>query len=434
MQDCNVVILAGGFGSRLKNEIGNEIPKPMVEINGKPLLEWQIIYCRENGFKNILILVHHLADKIKDYFGNGQNYGVNLEYSCEQSPRGTAGAIFDSLDKLAPVFLVIYGDTFFDINLRKFFLTKKSNYSVLTFCHPNSHPYDSDILKLNDKNFVIDVFRPLINGVDLYENCVNAALYVCDKNIFSDFVSPLDAMDISSQLFPILLEHNLKIRAYKSPEYIKDIGTPYRLQKTKNAIKNNVPSLLSDRGLRSCIFLDRDGVINKEVGHLSDINQFTLLPNVSKAIKKINESGYLAICVTNQPVIARGELTEAGLKNIHMKMQVELGKSGAYLDDIIFCPHHTDSGFDGEIPELKTQCECRKPKPGMLLKAIEKYQIDPLNSWMIGDNLRDIEAGKKANVKTIFIDNNNFKNINADYTESDLFSAVSKILKIYKRK
>ena len=117
-----------------------------------------------------------------------------------------------------------------------------------------------------------------------------------------------------------------------------------------------------------------------------------------------------------------------------MKMQVELGKSGAYLDDIIFCPHHTDSGFDGEIPELKTQCECRKPKPGMLLKAIEKYQIDPLKSWMIGDNLRDIEAGKKANVKTIFINNNNFKNINADYTESDLLSAVSKILKIYKRK
>jgi len=425
----DVVILAGGFGSRLRSVLGEEIPKPMVRLNGKPLLEWQIMLCQEYGFTNILILVHHLAERIIDYFGTGERFGVNIEYSFEKSPRGTAGAISDSVDKLSNKVLVIYGDTFLDVNLQKFYLAKESNHAVLTFCHPNSHPYDSDLVQLSDTDQVLKVFRPEVDGIELYKNCVNAALYVCDKRIFSDFVPPTGVMDISSELFPILIKHNLYLKAYISPEYIKDIGTPRRLELTEKAIQKYVPTLLSDRSLRRCIFLDRDGVINKEVGHLSDIASFELLPGVCEAIRKINESGYLAICVTNQPVIARGDLTETGLENIHMKMEVELGKLGAYLDAVIYCPHHPDAGFKGEIPHLKTKCECRKPKPGMLLKAIETFKIDPLNSWMIGDHSRDIKAGSEANVKTVFIGpKNTFNDSISSYTASNLLSAVSLIL------
>ena len=428
MTKNEVVILAGGFGTRLKDIIGEKTPKPMVEINSKPLLEWQIELCRNNGFKNILILVHHLAEKIIDYFGTGEDFGVNIEYSIENTPRGTAGAIYDSLEKLSKEFLVIYGDTFLDVNLRKFFASKKSQDSVLTFCHPNSHPYDSDLLELDDSGQVIRVFRPIDGNASLYKNLVNAALYVCDKNIFSDFVDSQYPMDISSELFPKLIKNNKTIRAYKSPEYIKDIGSPERLTNTKTAIKNKVPNLLSDKGKRRCIFLDRDGVINKEVGHLSDTNSFEILPNVCEAIKIVNESGYLAICVTNQPVVARGDISIQKLEEIHMKMEVELGKAGAYLDDIFYCPHHPDSGFLGEISELKIICDCRKPKPGMLLNAIKSYEIDPLYSWMIGDNQRDIQAGIAAKVKTIYLGNNeNLDDFGATHKETNLLEAVSLI-------
>ena len=122
-----------------------------------------------------------------------------------------------------------------------------------------------------------------------------------------------------------------------------------------------------------------------------------------EAIKKINQSGYLAVVVTNQPVIARGEVTYDKLKEIHNKMETLLGKDGAYLDGIYFCPHHPDSGFEGEIKELKIDCNCRKPKPGMLIKAAEDLNVDLSMSWMIGDGKSDILAGKNAGCKTALI-------------------------------
>ena len=149
--------------------------------------------------------------------------------------------------------------------------------------------------------------------------------------------------------------------------------------------------------------MDRDGTINRYVGFLRKPEEFEFLPGVAKAIRKINNSGYLAIVVTNQPVIARGEVSTDQLQQIHNKMETLLGKEGAYLDAIYYCPHHPDSGFEGEVPELKIQCDCRKPKPGMLLKAASEYNLDLANSWMVGDSYNDIEAGKAAGCKTALI-------------------------------
>ena len=429
---ADVVILAGGFGSRLISEIGKEIPKPMALIGGTPLLEHQILLCKNNGFKKILILVHHLSEVIKNYFGNGAQYGVEIDYVLEEKPRGTAGAIYDSLNYLNNKFIVIYGDTFLDVNLRKFYDAKLDTESVLTFCHPNSHPYDSDLLKLNSDNLVLDVFRPSKTGDKKYKNIVNAALYIADKRVFMDYVKKDRPMDISSELFPLLIDHNEVIRGYQSVEYIRDMGTPKRFKSVNRAYEQNIPSLLSSTNLKRCVFIDRDGVINKHKGHINNINDFEILPKVSEAISLLNENGYLAICITNQPVIARGELTFDELEEIHMKMEADLGLGGAYLDDIFYCPHHPDSGFDGEIIELKINCNCRKPKPGLILEAIEKYNIDTSSSWMIGDHNRDIEAGINAGLSTIFIDDCSVglkrQNALSTITCKDLFSATNYIL------
>lgn len=150
---------------------------------------------------------------------------------------------------------------------------------------------------------------------------------------------------------------------------------------------------------QKAIFLDRDGTINKYVGFLRNIDDFELIEGVSEAIKLINQSGYLAIVVTNQPVIARGEVSWEELNEIHRKMATLLGKDGAYIDGLYICPHHPDKGFEGERPEYKIDCDCRKPKPGLLLQAAKDFNIDLKKSYMVGDSHRDVEAGENAGVK-----------------------------------
>ena len=156
------------------------------------------------------------------------------------------------------------------------------------------------------------------------------------------------------------------------------------------------------------VALGEDGIINQEVNHLSSQDQFELHDGVGEAICQINAAGILAVIVTNQPVIARGELEESELKVIHNKMDTLLGRQGAYIDRLYYCPHHTDSGFDGEIEALKFDCNCRKPMPGMFIKAKNKHNIEFEKSWMIGDSERDIKAANLAGIKnTILIKTQN---------------------------
>ena len=196
---------------------------------------------------------------------------------------------------------------------------------------------------------------------------------------------------------------------YDSSEYVKDMGTPDRYQAVCEDYVSGRVRAKNLKNKQKAIFLDRDGTINKYVGFLSDINDFKLLPGVAETIKKINVLGYLAIVVTNQPVVARGEVTVDQLREINNKMETLLGSEGAYLDGIYFCPHHPHKGYEGEVSELKIDCDCRKPKPGMLLKAAKDFNIDLAQSWMIGDNESDIRAGKSAGCKTVLIGNDDFR-------------------------
>ena len=147
---------------------------------------------------------------------------------------------------------------------------------------------------------------------------------------------------------------------------------------------------------QKCVFLDRDGTLNKLNGFITKPDDFELLPGAAEAVRLINKSGYLAIVVTNQPVIARGDCTFEELAVIHNKMETELGKAGAFIDALYFCPHHPDKGFAGERAEYKCQCKCRKPAIGMLLQAAEDFNIDLTQSYMAGDSKSDILAGVSA--------------------------------------
>mgnify|MGYP004522075485 CR=1 FL=1 len=399
--NLKVVIMAGGRGTRI-SELFPDIPKPMIPVCGVPVLEREILSLKEQGFTDIILTVGYKAEKIINHFEDGQRYGVHIEYFIEKEPLGNAGALFQMKDKLVEDFLLLNADAMFNVDFNRFVAFHKRHGGLVSlFTHPNNHPYDSGLIISNEKKQVMQWLSKEDNRPEYYENRVNAGLHIINPEVLNK-ERLAGKIDLDRQVLKPLCGTG-KMYCYDSPEYVKDMGTPNRYYAVCSDFKNGIVEEKNLKKKQKAIFLDRDGTINKYVGFLREAEQFELLDGVSEAIKKINQSGYLAVVVTNQPVIARGEVTYDKLQEIHNKMETLLGKDGAYLDGIYFCPHHPDSGFEGEIKELKIDCNCRKPKPGMLIKAAEDLNIDLSMSWMIGDGKSDILAGKNAGCKTALI-------------------------------
>lgn len=412
-----VVIMAGGRGTRI-SELFPDIPKPLIPIDGIPVLEREVCSLASQGFRDIILTVSYLHEKIEEHFGDGSKWGVKIEYLVENTPLGNAGALFKL--NLKEDFLLLNADAMFDVDFNRFVAFHKEHGGLVTlFTHPNSHPFDSGLL-VADKNGAVEQWLAKEDSrPEYYRNRVNAGLHVINPKVLE--LSGIDAdrvgavgengkpikVDLDYQLLKPLAGTG-KMFCYDSPEYVKDMGTPERYYAVCEDYKAGRVSGKNLQNKQKAVFLDRDGTINKYVGFLRDIDEFELLDGAADAIKRINASGYLAIVVTNQPVIARGEVSFEELERIHNKMETLLGKEGAYLDAIYFCPHHPHKGYKGERPELKFDCNCRKPKPGMLLKAAQDFNIDLAQSWMIGDGENDIRAGQNAGCRTALIGNETY--------------------------
>ena len=418
-----LVIIAGGKGTRLGLK---DIPKPMVKIGSKPLLEHQINLAKQYGIDEIFILSGHLANVIEDYFGDGSNFGVKIHHVVEPYPLGTAGSLKLLEGKLNDRFLVFYGDVVMDFDIDSFikFDAQYSDSVGTTLVHPNDHPYDSDLLEIDKNNRVIKMLPKPHQGGTFYQNLVNAAVYIFSTKVF-DYIESGISQDFGKHILGRIVNSGAELYAYKTPEYIKDMGTADRFEKVTQDFISGKVARLNKKNKRACIFLDRDGVINKNMDSNPTTKDFELLPDVSEAIKLINKSDYLSVVVTNQPMIAKGFVSFEEIDNTHKKMETLLGNEGAFVNGIYYCPHHPEKGFEGEVKELKIDCECRKPKPGMLLQAAKDMNIDLENSYMIGDSLRDIDAGKNAGAKTISIK----KDYGANYIADNLKEAVEYILK-----
>lgn len=432
MTPFEVAILAGGAGSRLKSRTG-PLPKPMVPILGSPLLEHQLALCRQHGFLRVLLLVHHAREQIRSHFGNGSAYGVSLGYAVETSPRGTAGALHDALPHLLDTFLVLYGDTYLAVDLRRMWDAHvKHGADATLFVHPNDHPHDSDLVELDDRSMVT-ALHPYPHRDQWRDNLATAALFVMQRSGLDGMTSGDTPTDLVRDACPAMLRAGRRLHGYVSPEYIKDVGTPERLDQVEHDITAGVPERLSGRTLRSAVFLDRDGTLNREVHHLNAPEQLELLSGAADAVRRINHTGRLAIVVTNQPAVARGDLTPAELERIHRKLKGMLGLHGAYLDAIFTCPHHPDGGYSSEVRELKRECECRKPRTGLIDTACRDLAIDRRTSWMVGDTTSDIETGRRAGLRTILLRTGYAGQdgkylFRPDYVVSDLEAAVAWIV------
>ena len=394
--------MAGGRGTRIA-ELFPDIPKPLIPVDGIPILEREIRSLAAQGFDDIILTVGYLADKIISYFGDGSKLGVKIDYFVEKTPLGNAGALLRLQDKMgSEPFLLLNADAAFDVDFRRMVEYHKQKGALVTlFTHPNSHPYDSGLIIADKEGRVEQWLSKEDERPQWYDNRVNAGLHIIDPKVLEQAAKTVDLtkkVDLDRQLLKPLCGTG-KVFCYDSPEYVKDMGTPDRFHQVDNDYKQGIVQAKNLHNKQRAIFLDRDGTINKYVGFLRNIDDFELIDGAAEAIKLINQSGYLAIVVTNQPVIARGEVSWDELNEIHRKMATLLGKEGAYLDGIYICPHHPDKGFEGERLEYKIDCDCRKPKPGLLLKAAEEFNIDLSQSYMIGDSDRDVEAGQNANVR-----------------------------------
>lgn len=417
------VILAGGLGTRMGNSCEN-LPKPMMNVCGKPVLEHQIEVLKKEGISQFVFVVCHMSEKIEKHFGDGNRFGIEISYFHEHEPLGTAGALFEL--NLTEDFLLCNGDLVFDFCLKDMVdFHHKNNALATLFTHPNSHPYDSTLI-CTDENGCITNLASSKDFSGKSQNLCNAGIQIVSPDLLKickvDGKANFDR-DIIKPAIP-----TRRIFSYKSSEYVHDMGTPDRLRRVEEDFSLGIVKNKHRKHTQKAVFLDRDGTINVHKGFLTDPDEIELIEGAAEAIKAFNHLGYLTIIVTNQAVIARGECTVERLKEIHNRLEMLLGKDGAFVDAIYYCPHHTDKGYAGEIAELKIQCECRKPAPGMLLKAKKDFNIELSSSYMVGDSEIDIECAKNAGCTPILIGKN------AELEKVKSFNSLNEFSEYLKRK
>jgi histidinol-phosphate phosphatase family protein len=304
----------------------------------------------------------------------------------------------------------MYGDTMVNVDLERIWQAHENAGAAATLLlHPNDHPFDSDLVAVDADSHVV-AFHNRPHPPNVWrQNLVNAGLYVLEKSALQNCADVKPAkmdskiVDFGKDIFPALVARGAKLLGYNSPEFIKDIGTPERYDKISAQFEKGIVQASSLATPQRAVFLDRDGTIIPDKDCLRNADELELLPGAAEAIHQLNLAGWRTVIVTNQPVIAKGFCDEAELQRIHNKLESLLGLEHAFLDRIYFCPHHPEKGFPGERPELKIDCNCRKPKIGMIEKAVADLNIDLAESWFVGDTTTDVQTAKNAGVKSVLL-------------------------------
>lgn len=399
------VIIAGGKGTRLRSRIG-DLPKPLAPLGGRPLIDYQLELAARHGVTDVLLLSGYGAEALRAFCGDGSRWGVRIDYHHETTPLGTAGAVLDALAQLDERFIVLYGDTMLNVDLRRFFAAHRGADATL-FVHPNDHPHDSDLVETDAGGRIVAFHAYPHPAGAWYQNLVNAAAYVLERKALERYRERFPSGDFAKGLFPLMLGDGARIAAYRSPEYIKDAGTPERLDRVAaDLASGRIFGADLERGFPA-VFLDRDGTLSVDTGFVRSPAGLELFPWSSDAVRRLNHAGVLAVLVTNQPVVARGEISEAELQVIHNKLETLLGAGLAHLDAIYYCPHHPHAGYPGERAELKIECACRKPKTGLIRRAAAELHIDLGRSWMVGDSTMDIQTAANAGIGSVLVESGN---------------------------
>ncbi len=425
--DLQVVVLMGGLGTRLK-EFTKNTPKALVDVNGKPFFDYELMLLKHYGFRKFLFLIGYKADMIEEYYGSGEDFGVSIEYCYDgEELLGTGGAIRRAYDLLEEDFMVIYGDSFMDIDYEetvfRYFKGKEEGKRAVMTLLRNGDRFDKSNVILKDGRIILydkefgnskntgenEKKSIVIDGVSYTSEDMEYIDYgVCiyEKSLFKDF-------EYGKKFDLAILQNRLsldkELAAHIVNKRFYEIGSPGALSEFKQYIHDRLEVS------RPAVFLDRDGVLdeivfNEDIEQLDaplSIEEFKLFPFAVSAVKLLKEKGYYVFIASNQPAAAKGKVGLLTIYDINTHMLEIFSKAGADLDGSNMCIHYpkklpylTES-FKDEV--LIRKCNCRKPLPGLILRPKDIYNIDYDNSYMVGDSITDIQAGEAAGVKTVFI-------------------------------
>ena len=394
----DVVILIGGKGSRTK-KISNKIPKPFLKINNQSIIERQLKHLKL--YKRIFLLSNNKITKYNNKLSN-----KNITLVEENKPLGNAGCLknLKKYKQLNDDILIISGDLVFNLDIKKFENFHKKNKSEVTFLvHPNDHIIDSDVIEINNKNQLTKFHKKPHTKEDIGNLCLSGIMIIKKKIL--NHIKDNKFQDFSKDILPKLIKKNIKIYGYNTREYVKDAGTPNRISSVKRHLKNIKYKKGSLKTKIPAVFLDRDGVINKEYSNQHYQNPLEIIDGAFEAVKKINEKGFLSVIITNQSAVAKGKVTIDKVERDHKKLEYLFGVHGSYFDRIYYCPYYPTKGFKGEVKKYKKKSSFRKPNNGMLLKAINDLNIDTKKSYMAGDRNTDYLAAKKTGIKFLIVGN-----------------------------
>lgn len=434
--DYIAIIQAGGKGTRMLELTKDEIPKPLLYLNGKPIIEWQIKSLLFYGVRDFILIIGHLGELIQKYFEDGNKWGANISYIREKEPLGSAGALYYAKKIKNKNIIFIFGDIVFELDWKRFISFHESHDGLVTLlAHPNTHPYDSDLL-ITDKNSKIIGIDSKTNVRDYnYKNCVNSGLSIFRYELL-DRLTSKKKIDYEMDLIKPLI-NNGKVYAYNTPEYVKDTGTPKRFFEACKEQKEGIWETKCLRNKQKVIFFDYNKINNVQKGLLHKKLKDKFVSKISNIVKKINNSDYLLVVLVNQFAIINCEYVA---EKIRCKIETELGKRGAFINDLFFYKFQQHIKDDEEIIEPKLAADYKKTKIEMIVNAKEKYNIDLSGSWYVGSTDIDIMCGINAGLQTVLINDSKVRIcdkyvVSPTLIVNDLFDAAEQILKlaIYKK-
>lgn len=367
------VILVGGRGTRL-GELTQDTPKPLLPVGHRPFLDWILDEVARHGLSNILLVAGHLGQQIADQFDGRRIRGTDVKVLVEDQPTGTAGALRIAEPHLDEVFLVMNGDTFFDINLLD--LASSFEDSLAHVALRRTSPGRRYGRVRLDGDCVL-AFDPPGPG----SGPINGGIYVVRRSV-AELIGG-GVVSLENNVFP-LLAHRKQLTGRLYDSFFIDIGVPSDFELAQSAVPERVR--------RPAVFLDRDGVLNRDIGypHLPDQIEWT--PGASQAVKLLNDRGYLVFVVTNQAGVAHGRYGEDAVAALHAWMANELARAGAHVDAFSYCPFHPDA----RIQAYRVVSAHRKPQPGMILEILAAWPVDTRGSFLVGDQGSDLAAAQAA--------------------------------------
>ncbi|HYD87727.1 MAG TPA: HAD-IIIA family hydrolase [Vitreimonas sp.] len=377
------VILVGGRGTRL-GELARDTPKPLVRIAGETrFLDYLLHNIARHGVAEILLLAGHLAEQVRAEYHEKQVLGATVRVIAEPAPAGTAGALRHGAAALDDVFLMANGDSFFDLNyLALAEALRPDDIGAMALRRVGDAARFGRVELEGDRVVAFHEKDAAFKG----EALISAGVYVLRKSVLDRIART--PCSIETDIFPGLAAER-RLAGRESQGYFIDIGLPETLGEARASFV--------DQMRRSAALFDRDGTLTVDEGYTYKTEALAWQPGAIDAVRAVNDSGALAIVVTNQAGIARGLYSEADMRRFHAHMQSELAKHGAHIDAFYHCPHHGEGCVAQYAHDNHPD---RKPNAGMLRRALLEWPIDRARCFLVGDSELDVQAASAIGLKS----------------------------------